>query len=97
MAVKVLISRRFKGGKLEEAQKLLMEMRSVATLQPGYISGQTLIGVDNPDKVVVVSTWTGKKPWLEWLTCERRKELSGRLAEFLEDSETVETFWAGAQ
>ena len=97
MAIKVLISRQFKRDRTNEAHNLLREMRSVATLRPGYISGQTLVGVENANKLVVVSTWSGPKRWEEWLKDEKRKEFSKRIEELLVSPEQVEVFFAGQE
>jgi quinol monooxygenase YgiN len=97
MAVKVLISRQFKQDRINEAHNLLKEIRSVVTLRPGYISGQTLVGAENPNKLVVVSTWSGQKRWEEWLRDEKRKEFSKRIGELLVSPEQVEVFFAGQE
>ncbi len=95
MAIKVLVSRQFKQDRLNEAHNLLKEMRSVATLRPGYISGQTLASADNPNKLLVVSTWTGPKRWDAWYKDEKRKAFSKRLGELLVSPEQIEVFIAG--
>ena len=97
MAVKVLITRKFKQDKIDEAYQLLMELRSLATLKKGYISGQTLISADNPNKLVVVSTWSGRKSWDEWQADEKRKEHSKKMEKLLEAPEEIEVFLAGVQ
>ena len=97
MAVKVLITRKFKQDRLHEAYQLLMELRSLATLKKGYISGQTLISADNPNKLVVVSTWSGRKSWDAWQADEKRKEHSRKMDELLEAPEEIEVFFAGVQ
>ncbi len=95
MAVKVLITREFRQDKLNEAHQLLKELRSVVTLRPGYISGQTLISSDNPNKLVVVSTWTGQKRWEDWKADPKRKEFSQKMESLVESPEKVEVFLAG--
>ena len=97
MAVKVLITRKFKQDKIDEAYQLLMELRSLATLKRGYISGQTLISADNPNKLVVVSTWSGRKSWDEWQADKKRKEHSQKMEKLLEAPEEIEVFLAGVQ
>ena len=42
MAVEVLIRRKIKQGKAEALAPLIVKLRSLATIQPGYISGETL-------------------------------------------------------
>jgi len=97
MAVKVLITRNFRKNQMNQAHKLLMELRSLVTLRPGYISGQTLVNADNPNKVVVVSTWSGRKRWDEWYGDPKRKEFSEKLGAFLEFPEQIEVFLAGEE
>ena len=96
MAVKVLITRKFKPDKVEQAQKLLMEARSKATLHAGYISGQTLVGVDDPHKLIVVSTWVNRKGWDDWQSSEERKAMTKKMEEVLVGPEQCEIFFAGA-
>lgn len=95
MAVKVLISRQFRQDRISDAHNLLKEMRSVATLRPGYISGQTLASADNPNKLVVISTWTGPKRWDTWYKDAKRLAFSKKLEDLLVAPENVEVFMAG--
>lgn len=95
MAVKVLITRKFKEEKFDQAHKLLMQLRSLATLQNGYMSGQTLISADEPRKLVVVSTWASRKRWEEWHANEKRRKFSKELEMALEGPEMTEVFLVG--
>ncbi|MFH1115655.1 MAG: antibiotic biosynthesis monooxygenase [Pseudomonadota bacterium] len=96
MAVKVLITREFEKDKLDQAYKLLMELRSMATLRNGYLSGETIISADNPNKLVVISTWVTQKRWENWHADQRRKDFVKRLEdEFLAAPEHVEVFFVG--
>lgn len=95
MAVKVLITRELKPGKLEDVYKLLMELRSMATLRLGYLSGETIVGADNPSKLVVISTWVSRRRWEEWSQEQRRKDFSQRLEPYLAAPEHVEVFHSG--
>lgn len=96
MAVKVLITREFQNGKFEQAYKLLMELRSMATLRSGYLSGETIISADNPNKLVVISTWVSQKRWENWHADRKRMDFVKRLEdEYLLVSEHVEVFLVG--
>lgn len=95
MAIKVLTTRKFKRNILEEAYRLLMQLRAAATVRPGFISGQTLISADDPYKLLVISTWTNRKRFEEWRATEERKEFSRKLAVVLETSEHDEIFYVG--
>jgi heme-degrading monooxygenase HmoA len=72
MAVKVFIKRYFKKGKAEAAVKLLMDVRSQALKQPGYISGETLVNHYDPCNITVVSTWQTIDDWIRWQESDER-------------------------
>jgi heme oxygenase (mycobilin-producing) len=95
MAVKVLITRRFKKDRMNEAFKLLMELRSLATLQSGYVSGETLVSADNPNKLLVISAWVSRKRWEEWQANEKRTNFARKMENVLEGPETSELFFVG--
>jgi quinol monooxygenase YgiN len=95
MPVKVLISRTFKEAHIKEAYKLLMELRALVTVRPGYMSGETLFAADNPYKLLVISTWINRKRWREWRTNEKRKEYTKKLEPLLEAPEQYEVFLVG--
>lgn len=97
MAVKVFITRQFKQDGVDRAHQILKEIRSVVTLRPGYISGQTLISADIPNKTVVVSTWAGPNRWDEWKNDPKRKEFSEKLKPLLESPEQIEVFLTGTE
>jgi heme-degrading monooxygenase HmoA len=95
MAVKVLITRKIKKTSIKEAYKLLMELRSLVTVRPGYVSGETLFSADDPYKLVVISTWINRKRWKEWRTSDKRKEYTHKIEQLLEGPEQYEVFLAG--
>lgn len=95
MAVKVLITRRFKQDQLENAYKPLMELRSVVTLRRGYVSGETLVSATDKRRVLVISHWSTLERWEEWLADPRRQEFIKRMEELLETPEQVEIFLTG--
>jgi heme-degrading monooxygenase HmoA len=74
MAVKVLIKRKIKDGKLNEASKLLVKARYAAMGQQGYISSETLTDCDDPNKVVVISMWQRIENWNQWKKSGLRSE-----------------------
>ena len=55
--IKVLLERTIKGKHVKEITRLLRMMRVLAMQQPGYISGETLHAVDDPNHYLVISTW----------------------------------------
>lgn len=79
MSVKILITRTVPGNKGKEMLKLFKEMRSLATSQPGYISGETLKSNDRPDVFLVISTWQSAQDWEQWLLSKERQKIQEKI------------------
>jgi len=73
MTVKILIKRKFKNGNMQAASRLVINNRSGAMKQPGYISSETLRSLDDKDQVVVMSMWENIETWDAWKNSETRK------------------------
>ena len=84
MAVKIIIKRRFREGKAKEVFALLKKFRSEAMDQEGYITGETLIGFDDPQKVLVIATWQSRDNWLKWKEDSGRKANEDLLQQYLD-------------
>ena len=95
MTVKVLIKRRFKDGKAREVFTLLNKLRSEAMEQAGYITGESLIGHEDPQKLLVISTWQSIENWLKWKEDPGRKANEARLEQYLEGQTEYEAFVLG--
>ena len=63
MAIKVIITRKVARGKEGALLPLLMELRAKDMEQKGYISGETLKGISDPDEFMVISTWNSLENW----------------------------------
>ena len=83
MAIKVILYRRVPAEKANELKPLLLEMRSLALAQPGYISGETLMNADDPEEYIVISSWTTEAFWDDWLKNEARGTLQDRIDSLL--------------
>ena len=95
MAVKVIIKRRFKEGKEKEVFALLKKFRSEAMDQEGYITGETLVGFDDPQNVLVIATWQNRENWLKWQDDSGRKANEALLQEYLERPTEYEVYVLG--
>ncbi len=83
MAVKIITQRTVRPEKLGELQSLLRQLRTKAINQQGYITGETLISVDNPYTYVVISTWYSLKDWKDWESNRGRREIQGKIENLL--------------
>ncbi|MBN1841224.1 MAG: antibiotic biosynthesis monooxygenase [Deltaproteobacteria bacterium] len=79
MAVKVVIRRIIPEHRAEDLKPLLRELRTMAMLQPGYISGETLRRLDKPDEFLVISTWESAEDWNRWAKSQERNEVQGKI------------------
>ena len=95
MAVKVLITRKIQEGKALEVFALLNKHRAEAMNQPGYISGETLIGHDDPWEILVISTWHNVEAWLKWKGDPLRKANEAKVEHWLEGPTEYKAFVLG--
>ncbi|MBW1991317.1 MAG: antibiotic biosynthesis monooxygenase [Deltaproteobacteria bacterium] len=82
--VKVLLERTIKGKQVGEIVRLLRQMRVLAMQQPGYISGETLHALDDPNYYLVISTWESLEHWQAWYGSQERKTLAAEIDTLLE-------------
>jgi heme-degrading monooxygenase HmoA len=92
MAFKVLVKRVVPAHKAAELMPLLLELRTGATNQPGYISGETLRRVDNPGEQLVISNWKTLESWRAWLTSEERLRIQARVDQVLGEKTEYEIY-----
>jgi antibiotic biosynthesis monooxygenase (ABM) superfamily enzyme len=79
MAVKIIIARKVTKDKEAKLLPLLIQMRALATAQPGYISGETLRNVENSEDYLVISTWQSVENWNAWLASKQRAEIQEKI------------------
>ncbi len=97
MLVKVLISRRIKQGAEVDVLVNLSSLRARAMDQPGYISGETLVGHDDHHKLVVISTWASLETWLAWKNDPARAQVEALVEPYLMEPTRYEVFMPGAR
>jgi len=72
MTVKIFIKRKVPNKNIIDLTMLLKRLRSLTLDQPGYISGETLKRIDQPDECLVISTWRSIEDWNNWVKDEKR-------------------------
>ncbi len=83
MAVRVIIERQTIPGNELELNRLLMTLRSKAMHAKGYISGETLRSLDNPNTFIVISTWNSLEDWKAWTQDAERKTIQAQIDDLL--------------
>jgi heme-degrading monooxygenase HmoA len=92
MFVKVFIQRPIKEGKDREAFTLLKKLRSNAMNHQGYVTGETLVSTEDPQEMVVVSTWHSLEDWERWKESEDRKAIDALLLEIQAEPTSYRTY-----
>ncbi len=83
MTVRVVIEREIAPGQEARLRDLMMQARSKAIKAPGYISGETLRALDNPNKFLVLSNWNSAKDWNAWEKDPERAKLQMEMTPLL--------------
>ena len=95
MAYKILIKRNFKNATLKDISAMLIQARSNAMKQEGYISSESLVSCDDPTSVLVISMWHTKEDWDNYKNSAARKENERKYSEVLEGETQYEAFKMG--
>jgi heme-degrading monooxygenase HmoA len=83
MTVRVVIEREVEPGKEAKLRDLMMQARAKAIKAQGYISGETLRALDNPNKFLVLSNWNSAQDWKAWEKDPERDKLQKEMASLL--------------
>ncbi len=83
MAVRVFIEREIDPGNEIKLHNLLLQLRAKAMQARGYISGETLRSVDDPNRFLVISTWNSLEEWRNWENNPDRKAIQDEIDKVL--------------
>ena len=83
MAVKVIIDRKVKKGKEPGFANLLRGMRGKAISCKGYISGETLRALNDPNNYIVIFTWLSVEDWNNWEKSPERKRIHNKIEKLM--------------
>jgi len=95
MAIKVIITRKVAAGRQRDLLPLLMELRTKAMNQSGYISGETSKGISDPDEFLVISTWKSLEDWKAWEDNPERVKIQAEIDRILEEKTTAKAYLYG--
>jgi heme-degrading monooxygenase HmoA len=92
MSIKVMIKRKWQVDKPEELLPLLAALRDTAREQPGFISGETLRSLDDPEDYLVISIWETADDWNKWVQNKKRRDLQGKVDSLIGEKTFYEMF-----
>ena len=92
MSIKVIIKRKWQVDKPEKLLPLLAALRAAARKQPGFISGETLRSLDDPEDYLVISIWETANDWKKWVQNKKRRDLQGKVDSLIGEKTFYEMF-----
>ena len=92
MAIRVLIERRVEPANKLRLGQLLVNLRSRAMQAEGYISGETLRSLEDPNDILVISTWNSVEEWQRWESSAERKALQAQIDSLLTEKSKTRIF-----
>jgi heme oxygenase (mycobilin-producing) len=90
--IKVLLERRVPKRNYPKLLDHLIDLRTAALHQPGYISGETLIKGNDPIDVMTISTWISEDHWKAWTTARVRIELNDIISRLIDGEAKVSVY-----
>jgi heme-degrading monooxygenase HmoA len=92
MTIKVLIKRNIPKTASKELNVIFVEMRAAAMQQAGYIGGETLRRVDDPEESLIISRWQSLDDWTRWLVSDDRKRHHDKIDALVEIETKCEVY-----
>ncbi len=84
MTVSIIIKRVLQNEKMvKELAPLIIQLRSRAMLQPGFITSQTFSCLDCQGEYMVISTWNSLEDWNKWMHSKERMAIQQQVDELL--------------
>ena len=83
--VKIITERHVKEGEEENYIQVIKDIHPLAKQQPGYITADPLVSIEDPSLFLVVSTWEKAEDFKAFVESESGRELSELTAPFLKE------------
>jgi len=84
MAVSIIIRRIVKDVTMAGSlAPLIIQLRSRATAQPGFLTDQTFSCLDCDGEYLIISTWNTLEDWNKWMNSEERMTIQGQIDKLL--------------
>ncbi|MFG6667602.1 antibiotic biosynthesis monooxygenase family protein [Halomonas sp. HNIBRBA4712] len=90
--VKVIIERRIMPGLEEEYEQAAREAMRASLGARGFIGGETLVKVGQPDRRLMITRWRDARAWKKWYQSEERANAMAHILPLLTEEESVEIF-----
>ncbi len=95
MTVKIIIKRQVSDIQSQQLTPFLKKLRNLAMDQPGYITGETLKGIDPLGQTLVISTWESAEAWQKWLANNERIAIQAQIDVLIGEPTAYEIYSVG--
>jgi len=80
MAVSIIIKRIVKDKAMaDQLAPLIVQLRSRATVQPGFLTDQTFSCLDSDEEYLIMTTWNTLEDWNKWMHSEERMTIQHQI------------------
>jgi heme-degrading monooxygenase HmoA len=84
MAVSIIIKRLVKDQAMAaQLAPFIVQLRSLATVQPGFLTDQTFSCLDCEGEYLIMSTWHTLEDWNKWMHSQERQAIQRKIDELL--------------
>ncbi len=83
MGVKIVSKRILTPEKESSVMPLIIQLRKMAMVQPGFEYEETWRHLDRPEEYLVVRAWDTEEDWNNWHSNQQRIEIQGRVETLL--------------
>ena len=84
MAVTIFIKRSLESQETtRQLAPLLIQLRSKATIQPGFLTSQTFSCLERKNEYLIISTWDSLESWNKWMHSEERLAIQRKVDDLL--------------
>ena len=90
--IRVIIERWLAEGGDAAIEKMMRDLRREAIHSPGYVTGETLRDVADPQHFVIISTWRTREEWRAWASSPKRRQIEDQIGVILVEPEEITVF-----
>jgi heme-degrading monooxygenase HmoA len=83
MGVKIISRRNVTVEKEEAVMPLIIQLRKLAMVRPGFEYEETWRHLDRPEEYLVVRAWDSEDDWLSWHSNQQRIEIQEKIEALL--------------
>ena len=87
--IRVIIERWLAEGGETGLERTMRDLRREAIHMPGYVMGESLRDVADPQHFVILSTWRTREEWEAWAASGMRQEIEDQIRLLLTEPEKI--------